>query len=113
MQTGRLGQRLQAVGRPDAGSVRLEAQSRNKPQLEAKLKLPLPRYPRTRNQTLAAALRPRLGSSLAQPPDPELVNLLTGRSHSSGAIEGMNCNAKLALRKAYGFRPCNSYELPL
>ena len=37
----------------------------------------------------------------------------TGRSYSSGAVEGMNLKAKLALRKAYGFRSYKSYELAL
>ena len=37
----------------------------------------------------------------------------TGRSYSSGAVEGMNLKAKLALRRAYGFRSCKSYELAL
>ena len=37
----------------------------------------------------------------------------TGRSFSSGAVEGMNLKAKLALRKAYGFRSYKSYELAL
>ena len=37
----------------------------------------------------------------------------TGRCHSSGAVEGLHLNAKLALRKAYGFRSCKAYELAL
>ena len=37
----------------------------------------------------------------------------TGRSHSSGAVEGMNLKAKLAMRKAYGFRSYRSCELAL
>ena len=37
----------------------------------------------------------------------------TGRSYSSGAVEGMNLKAKLAMRKAYGFRSYRSYELAL
>ena len=37
----------------------------------------------------------------------------TGRSHSSGAVEGMDCKAKLALRKACGFRSGKSYALAL
>ena len=35
----------------------------------------------------------------------------TGRAVSSGAVEGMNNNARVALRKAYGFRSYKSYEL--
>ena len=37
----------------------------------------------------------------------------TGRAFSSGAVEGMNNKAKVALRKAYGFRSYKSYELAL
>ena len=37
----------------------------------------------------------------------------TGRSYSSGAVEGMNLKAKLAMRKAYGFRSYRSYKLAL
>ena len=37
----------------------------------------------------------------------------TGRAFSSGAVEGMNNKAKIALRKAYGFRSYKSYELAL
>ena len=37
----------------------------------------------------------------------------TGRCHSSGAVEGLNLKAKLALRKAYGFRSYKAYELAL
>lgn len=37
----------------------------------------------------------------------------TGRCHSSGTVEGMNNKAKLALRKAYGFRSQKAYELAL
>ena len=36
-----------------------------------------------------------------------------GRAFSSGAVEGMNNKAKLALRKAYEFRSYKSYELAL
>ena len=36
---------------------------------------------------------------------PLLLNWFrTGRVHSSGAVEGLNGKAKLALRKAYGFK---------
>ena len=37
----------------------------------------------------------------------------TGRAFSSGAVEGTNNKAKLAFRKAYGFRSNQSYELEL
>ncbi len=37
----------------------------------------------------------------------------TGKQHSSGAVEGMNLKAKLALRKAFGFRSYQNYELAL
>ena len=37
----------------------------------------------------------------------------TGRSYSSGAVEGMNLKAKLAMRKAYWFRSYRSCELAL
>ena len=37
----------------------------------------------------------------------------TGRVHSSGAVEGLNNKAKLAMRKAYGFRSYKTYELTL
>ena len=37
----------------------------------------------------------------------------TGRAFSSGAVEGMNNKAKIALRKAYGFRSYKCYELAL
>lgn len=37
----------------------------------------------------------------------------TGRAFSSGAVEGMNNKAKVALRRAYGFRSYKSYELAL
>ena len=36
-----------------------------------------------------------------------------GKPHPSGAVEGLNCKAKLALRKAYGFKSYKSYELAL
>ena len=35
----------------------------------------------------------------------------SGRAYMSGAVEGMNCKSKLALRKAYGFRSYKAYEL--
>ena len=45
---------------------------------------------------------------------PLLLNWFrTGRAFSSGAVEGMNNKAKVALRKAYGFRSYKSYELAL
>ena len=45
---------------------------------------------------------------------PLLLNWFrTGRAFSSGAVEGMNNKAKVALRKAYGFRSYKCYELPL
>ncbi len=37
----------------------------------------------------------------------------TGKQHSSGAVEGMHLKAKLALRKAFGFRSYQNYELAL
>ncbi|MDE0608463.1 MAG: transposase [Anaerolineaceae bacterium] len=37
----------------------------------------------------------------------------TGRAFSAGAVEGMNNKAKVALRRAYGFRSYKSYELAL
>ena len=37
----------------------------------------------------------------------------TGRSFYSGAVEGMNNKATIALRKAYGFRSYESHELVL
>ena len=37
----------------------------------------------------------------------------TGRAFSSGAVEGMKNKAKVALRRAYGFRSYKSYELAL
>lgn len=37
----------------------------------------------------------------------------TGRAYSSGAVEGMNLKAKLSIRKAFGFRSYDSYELVL
>ena len=37
----------------------------------------------------------------------------TGRCHSSGAVEGMNLKAKLALRRAFGFRSYEAHELAL
>ena len=37
----------------------------------------------------------------------------TGRAFSSGAVEGMNNKAKVALRKSYGLRSCKSCELAL
>ncbi len=37
----------------------------------------------------------------------------TGRCHSSGAVEGMNLKARLALGRACGFRSCNACELAL
>ncbi len=37
----------------------------------------------------------------------------TGRVHSSGALEGLHNKAKLAMRKAYGFRSYKTYELTL
>ena len=37
----------------------------------------------------------------------------TGQQHSSGAVEGRNLKAKLALRKAFGFRSYKNYELAL
>ena len=37
----------------------------------------------------------------------------TGRAHSSGAVEGLHNKAKLAMRKAYGFRSYKTYELTL
>ena len=36
-----------------------------------------------------------------------------GRMYSSGAVEGLNKKAKLAMRKAYGFRSYKTYELTL
>ena len=45
---------------------------------------------------------------------PLLLNWFrTGRVHSSGAVEGLNGKAKLALRKAYGFKSYGAYELAL
>ena len=37
----------------------------------------------------------------------------SGRAHSSGAVEGVSREAKLALRKAYGFKSYGAYELAL
>ena len=37
----------------------------------------------------------------------------TGRAFSSGAVEGMNDKAKVALRKSYGFWAYKSCELGL
>ncbi len=37
----------------------------------------------------------------------------TGRAFSSGAVEGMHNKAKVALRKAYGFKSYKAYELAL
>lgn len=45
---------------------------------------------------------------------PLLLNWFrSGKAHSSGAVEGLNCKAKLALRKAYGFKSYKAYELAL
>lgn len=45
---------------------------------------------------------------------PLLLNWFrSGKAHSSGAVEGLNGKAKLALRKAYGFKSYNAYELAL
>ena len=52
--------------------------------------------------------------SLLQNHRPLVINWFrTGRCHSSGTIEGTNLKAKLALRKAYGFRSYAAYELAL
>ncbi len=37
----------------------------------------------------------------------------TGRCHSSGAVEGLNLKAKLALRRAFGFRTYDACQLAL
>ena len=37
----------------------------------------------------------------------------SGRAHSSGAVKGLSGEAKLALRKAYGFKSYGAYELAL
>ena len=43
---------------------------------------------------------------------PLLLNWFrSAKAHSSDAVEGLNCKAKLALRKAYGFKSYKSYEL--
>ena len=41
------------------------------------------------------------------------LNLRTVRAFSSGAVEGMNNKAKVALRTAYGFRSYKACELVL
>ena len=45
---------------------------------------------------------------------PLLLNWFrTGKAHSSGAVEGLNGKAKLALGKAYGFKSYDACELAL
>ena len=65
------------------------------------------------------AARSRLGAAakvacmLLQHRPPLLNWFRTGKVHSSGAVEGLNGKAKLALRKAYGFKSYDACELAL